>query len=58
MQLLVANRFGKVGKAAYLESWLTTLPTLTAAGKNEFAVYFDRDDDIGVPGAILLETSI
>ena len=48
---------GKVGKAAYLESWLTTLPSLTAAGKNEFGVHFDWDEEIGVPGAILVRNN-
>ncbi|XP_010256003.1 PREDICTED: probable linoleate 9S-lipoxygenase 5 [Nelumbo nucifera] len=45
---------GKVGKAAYLEEWITTVTPLTA-GASSFKVTFDWDADIGVPGAFIIK---
>ena len=45
---------GKVGEPAYLEDWITTITSLTA-GKSAFKVTFDRDNEKGVPGAILIK---
>ncbi|XP_054784874.1 seed linoleate 9S-lipoxygenase-3-like [Prosopis cineraria] len=47
---------GKVGKPATLESWLTTLPTLTS-GQTAFTVHFDWEDDIGIPGAFIIRNN-
>ena len=44
---------GKVGKKAYLENWLTTLPSLTP-GELAYRVNFDHEEAIGVPGAIII----
>ncbi|KAK9919844.1 hypothetical protein M0R45_028419 [Rubus argutus] len=44
---------GKVGKAAYLENWITTITPLTAEDC-EFDVHFDWDESIGVPGAFII----
>ena len=51
------NGLGKLGKPAYLESWLTTLPGVTAGAQNEFRVHFDYDDEIAVPGALLVKNN-
>ncbi|KAI4355474.1 hypothetical protein L6164_004246 [Bauhinia variegata] len=64
LQLVSANNVdsgnlkGKVGKAAYLESWLTstTFAPLTA-GETAFQVHFDWDDEIGVPGAFIIKNN-
>ncbi|GMY21573.1 probable linoleate 9S-lipoxygenase 5 [Fagus crenata] len=45
---------GKVGEPAYLEDWITTITSLTA-GESAFKVTFDWDNEIGVPGAILIK---
>ncbi|GLT94927.1 hypothetical protein SLE2022_126380 [Rubroshorea leprosula] len=44
---------GKLGKAAYLEDWITTITPLTA-GESAFKVTFDWDEEIGEPGAFLI----
>lgn len=44
---------GKVGKAAYLENWITKVTPLTAA-ECAFKVNFDWDEKIGVPGAFII----
>ena len=44
----------KVGELAYLEDWITTITSLTA-GKSAFKVTFHWDNEIGVPGAILIK---
>lgn len=45
---------GKVGKAAYLEHWITTITPLTA-GDSAFEVNFDWDaKNIGIPGAFII----
>ena len=45
---------GNVGEPAYLEDWITTITSLTA-GESAFKVTFDWDNEIGVPGAILIK---
>ncbi|GMY21576.1 probable linoleate 9S-lipoxygenase 5 [Fagus crenata] len=45
---------GKVGEPAYLEDWITTITSLTA-GESAFKVTFDWDNEIEVPGAILIK---
>uniref|UniRef100_A0A7N0R9W0 Lipoxygenase n=1 Tax=Kalanchoe fedtschenkoi TaxID=63787 RepID=A0A7N0R9W0_KALFE len=45
---------GKIGKAVYLEDWITSSPAL-AAGESHFKVTFDWDEEVGVPGAILIK---
>lgn len=44
---------GKRSKPAYLENWLTTRTPLVA-GESAFDVTFDWDEDIGVPGAFII----
>ncbi|GMH07750.1 hypothetical protein Nepgr_009590 [Nepenthes gracilis] len=44
---------GKLGMPAYLEDWLTKFTGL-AAGESAFKVTFDWDEDIGVPGALIV----
>ncbi|KAF8018100.1 hypothetical protein BT93_H3106 [Corymbia citriodora subsp. variegata] len=45
---------GKLGKPAYLEEWITTITPLTA-GDSAFKVTFDWDEEVGVPGAIIVQ---
>jgi linoleate 9S-lipoxygenase len=48
---------GKLGKAAYLEDWITTITPLTA-GESAFKVTFDlEDNDIGVAGAFSIRNN-
>ena len=47
---------GKLGKPAYLEDWISTITPLTA-GDSAYQVTFDREDEIGVPGAILIKNN-
>ncbi|KAL0384812.1 UNVERIFIED_CONTAM: putative linoleate 9S-lipoxygenase 5 [Sesamum radiatum] len=44
---------GKVGKAAYLEKWITTFTSLTP-GDSAFDVSFDWEEEVGVPGAFII----
>ncbi|KAI3448616.1 hypothetical protein Pfo_005281 [Paulownia fortunei] len=45
---------GKVGKAAYLENWISTITSLTA-GDSAFDVNFDwEEEEVGVPGAFFI----
>ncbi|XP_039155379.1 probable linoleate 9S-lipoxygenase 5 [Eucalyptus grandis] len=45
---------GKLGKPAYLEDWITT-STLLKAGDSAFMVTFEWDEEVGVPGAIIVQ---
>ncbi|KNA22244.1 hypothetical protein SOVF_035780 [Spinacia oleracea] len=45
---------GKLGKPSYLENWLTNFTGLTP-GDSAFKITFDWDENIGVPGAILIK---
>ncbi|KAK7255639.1 hypothetical protein RIF29_29054 [Crotalaria pallida] len=45
---------GKVGKLAYLEKHLPSLPTL-GAGQSAYNVFFEWDSDFGIPGAFYIE---
>ncbi|KAF6135085.1 hypothetical protein GIB67_040396 [Kingdonia uniflora] len=45
---------GKLGKAAYLEEWITTITPLTA-GDSAFKVIFDWDESYGNPGAFIIK---
>ncbi|PRQ42206.1 putative linoleate 9S-lipoxygenase [Rosa chinensis] len=47
---------GKIGKPAYLENWMFSLIPL-AAGDSAFGVSFDWDDQIGVPGAVVIKNN-
>ncbi|KAI4329125.1 hypothetical protein L6164_021423 [Bauhinia variegata] len=47
---------GKVGKPAYLESWLTSFPSLIS-GQSAFTVHFEYENDIGVPGAFIIRNN-
>ncbi|XP_030534864.2 probable linoleate 9S-lipoxygenase 5 isoform X1 [Rhodamnia argentea] len=47
---------GKLGKPAYLEEWITTITPLTA-GDSAFKVTFDWDEEVGVPGAIVVQNN-
>ncbi|KAI3440436.1 uncharacterized protein J3R85_003505, partial [Psidium guajava] len=47
---------GKLGKPAYLEEWITTITPLTA-GDSAFKVTFDWDEEVGVPGAIVMQNN-
>ncbi|KAL1806544.1 probable linoleate 9S-lipoxygenase 5 [Daucus carota subsp. sativus] len=44
---------GKLGKAAFLEDWVTKI-TAVAAGDAEFNVTLDWDESIGDPGAFII----
>ncbi|XP_052194519.1 probable linoleate 9S-lipoxygenase 5 [Diospyros lotus] len=44
---------GKLGKAACLEDWITTI-TLPGHGDSAFDVAFDWEDEVGLPGAFLI----
>ncbi|KAL3330107.1 hypothetical protein AABB24_034123 [Solanum stoloniferum] len=44
---------GKRSNPAYLEKWLTTGTSLVA-GESAFDVTFDWDEDIGIPGAFII----
>ncbi|KAA8536873.1 hypothetical protein F0562_029351 [Nyssa sinensis] len=45
---------GKLGKAAYLEDWITKITSLTASDST-FNVTFDWDEEIGIPGAFIIK---
>ncbi|OVA12582.1 Lipoxygenase [Macleaya cordata] len=45
---------GKLGQAAYLEEWITTI-TPVVAGESMFKVTFDWDEAEGVPGAFIIK---
>ncbi|XP_050274139.1 probable linoleate 9S-lipoxygenase 5 isoform X2 [Quercus robur] len=47
---------GKLGRPAYLENWITTITPLVA-GESAFKVTFDWDNEIGVPGAFLIQNN-
>ncbi|XP_024025452.1 probable linoleate 9S-lipoxygenase 5 [Morus notabilis] len=47
---------GMLGKAAYLEDWITTIAPLTP-GDSAFKVSFEWEDEIGVPGAFLIRNN-
>ncbi|KAM1095501.1 hypothetical protein EV1_010459 [Malus domestica] len=47
---------GKLGKPAYLEDWITTITSLTP-GESAFEVTFDHEEEVGVPGAILIKNN-
>lgn len=44
---------GKLGKEAYLEKWLSTLTSFSAA-ETAFTITFDWDEHTGVPGAFVV----
>ncbi|KAH7842311.1 hypothetical protein Vadar_003855 [Vaccinium darrowii] len=50
----VNGKRGKLGKPAYIEKWITTITSVTAAGDASFNVTFDWDESEGLPGAILI----
>lgn len=57
MLIFVGNGLkGKLGKAAYLEDWITTFTPLTV-GESAFSVTFDWDEEIGTPGAFLIRNN-
>ncbi|CAL9003390.1 unnamed protein product [Prunus brigantina] len=47
---------GKLGEPAYLEDWITTITPLTV-GDSAYKVTFDWEEEIGVPGAILIKNN-
>ncbi|KAL1536016.1 Lox4p [Salvia divinorum] len=47
---------GKVGKAAELERWITTITSLKPEDLT-YDVTFDWDEEIGIPGAFLIKNS-
>ncbi|CAL9003387.1 unnamed protein product [Prunus brigantina] len=47
---------GKLGEPAYLEDWITTIAPLTV-GDSAYKVTFDWEEEIGVPGAILIKNN-
>ncbi|KAI9119859.1 hypothetical protein K1719_009248 [Acacia pycnantha] len=51
------NGLGKLGKAASLEGFVTTLPTLLE-GQSAFSVQFDYTHDFGVPGAFVIRNNL
>ncbi|RDX78494.1 Seed linoleate 9S-lipoxygenase, partial [Mucuna pruriens] len=59
MQLISATQTdasgkGKVGKEAYLDSHLPSLPTL-GARQDAFSIYFEWDANFGIPGAFYIK---
>lgn len=52
----VANGRAKLGKPANLENWMFSLVPLTA-GDSAFGVNLEWDEQIGVPGAILVKNN-
>ncbi|KAJ4815245.1 Lipoxygenase [Rhynchospora pubera] len=44
---------GKLGNAAHLEEWVTTMSTV-AAGESKFKIHFDWDESQGIPGAVIV----
>ncbi|CAL0324070.1 unnamed protein product [Lupinus luteus] len=48
-----ANGKGVVGKATFLEGIIASLPTL-GAGQSAFSIHFEWDEDMGIPGAFLI----
>ncbi|KAI4330382.1 hypothetical protein MLD38_028674 [Melastoma candidum] len=47
---------GKVGKPAYQEKWITTASPLMASDST-YKVTFDWDDEIGLPGAMIVRNN-
>jgi linoleate 9S-lipoxygenase len=47
---------GKVGKAANLEEWVTTMTTV-AAGESKFKINFEWDESQGIPGAVIVKNN-
>ncbi|XP_078180773.1 putative linoleate 9S-lipoxygenase 4 [Carex rostrata] len=48
---------GKVGKAANLEEWMTTMSTV-AAGESRFKIHFEWDHESeGIPGAVIVKNN-
>ncbi|KAJ6890687.1 linoleate 9S-lipoxygenase 5 isoform X2 [Populus alba x Populus x berolinensis] len=45
---------GKLGKAASVEKWVTTRTPLTA-GETVFTIAFEWDENMGLPGAIIIK---
>lgn len=45
---------GKLGKAAYLEKWVSTITPLTA-GETTFNITFEWPESLGVPGAFIIK---
>ncbi|KAK9054798.1 hypothetical protein SSX86_025877 [Deinandra increscens subsp. villosa] len=45
---------GKVGRASILKDWITTITPL-AVGESTYEVTFDWDEEIGLPGAFLVQ---
>ncbi|XP_010934565.1 probable linoleate 9S-lipoxygenase 5 [Elaeis guineensis] len=45
---------GIVGEPAYLESYITSLPSI-AAGESTFTVTFDWNENHGIPGAVIVK---
>ncbi|CAI9778905.1 unnamed protein product [Fraxinus pennsylvanica] len=46
---------GKLGKEAYLESWVSKFTSLSAKDDATFNITFDWDESMGVPGAFLIK---
>ncbi|KAK6159892.1 hypothetical protein DH2020_003273 [Rehmannia glutinosa] len=56
LHLIKNNKLkGKVGKAAYLEKWITTIASLTPPEDTSYNVNFDWEEEIGVPGAFIIK---
>ncbi|KAI4349977.1 hypothetical protein L6164_010510 [Bauhinia variegata] len=47
---------GKLGKPAYLESWIRSFPSL-AAGESAFTLNFDWEEEIVPPGAFIIKNN-
>ncbi|CAI8607975.1 unnamed protein product [Vicia faba] len=48
---------GKVGKKAYLEGLVTSIPIL-GAGQTAFDIHFEWDSEMGIPGAFYVESNM
>ncbi|XP_078165821.1 putative linoleate 9S-lipoxygenase 4 [Carex rostrata] len=45
---------GKVGKAANLDEWMTSMTTVVA-GESMFNIHFEWDESQGIPGAVIVK---
>lgn len=55
--VIVGNGLGKVGKAANLEGFIMTLPSLLE-GQSAFSIHFEYNEDIGIPGAFAIKNNL
>ncbi|KAL6971463.1 Lox9p [Sarracenia purpurea var. burkii] len=52
--LSAKGKRGKLGKATYIEKWITTIRSAPATGDASFNITFEWDKAMGVPGAFVV----